>query len=177
MKLVISLILLAISAFTVSDAVYALDLERAKLPLFYECRAALAGGMWKDKKTGEFRAGELSVNTEVFELKIQRFKAMNDPEARGACEADKRRNPVGFGSEDKEYCITKKIGTAFFTDHCHLTASSQLKKTNHGLLCSRDFFLDTDRGYALSSVILSALYDNYPGGASYTKYDCKRLDR
>jgi hypothetical protein len=169
--------LLVTFALAFSGATQALDLERVNFPLFYECRPVLAGGMWKDNRTGEFRAGELSVPREVFEVKIQRYKETKDPEDFGACELDKKNNPVGFGLADKEYCLTQKFNTLSVTSHCHLTASSRLKKTNHGLLCSRNFYLDTDRGYAISSLILAALYDDYPGGASYTKYDCRRLDR
>ena len=160
----------------------AIDLKAAKAPIQYECQTTLSGGLWQDKKTGEWVSGKVIPRPEKYRMVLERFDDTKD-KRKADCTSEERRTG-GNKQKGEEFCMTfvYTSGSQRIEDtrYCMVTGMSSVKGEFSALNCplGRVFF-DSDRLYGIKTdspefVELGMMRGQSVGSS---KFNCLRLDR
>jgi hypothetical protein len=168
-------------AVTAPLSAFALNLKEAKTPMHYECQTTLAGGVWKDEKTGEWMSGKVIPYPEKYRMVLERFDDTNGQRKKNCLQEERRTG--GNKSRNSDFCLTEIrygeiSGVVEDTRYCMITPSSSITGENNNLICpwGRTFF-DSDRLYGVKTD--SPEFVELSPGLTVTanKFSCLRLDR
>jgi hypothetical protein len=170
-----SVLLLALASATIPRSLHALDLKTAKGPIQYECQTTLSGGLWQDRKTGEWMSGKVIPNPEKYRMILERFDDIGGQRKKDCQQEEKRTG--GLKYKDTDFCLTFTVSREE-TRYCMITASSSASGEYNNLICPLGrIFFDSDRlfGVRTDSPEFVELSPGLTTTAS--KFSCSRLDR
>jgi hypothetical protein len=161
--------------FSISFSVAAIDLKVVNAPIHYECKTTLSGGLWQDKKTGEWMSGKVIPHPEKYRMILERF---DDTEGRRKkdCQQEERRTG-GLKYKDTDFCLTFKASREE-TRYCIITGSSSVAGDYNNLICPLGrIFFDSDRLYGVRTDSPEFVELSPELTTAASKFSCLRLDR
>lgn len=168
-------LLLALASATIPRSLHALDLKAAKGPIQYECHTTLSGGLWQDKKTGEWMSGKVIPHPGKYRMILERFDDTLGQRKKDCLQEERRTG--GLKYKDTDFCLTFKASREE-TRYCMITASSSLVGEYSNLICPLGrIFFDSDRLYGVRTDSPEFVELSPELTTVASKFSCLRLDR
>lgn len=182
--------ILAMTTVASSSPTHALDLNKAKFPLYYECHSEKSAGLMRDKETGELKATVFLTNrADKWQMKIEKIENEKDLSKFPAnCTFERRAyaatgnwRPIDFAAASPQFCaVNTYIDGSRSIEAATYCRISSLKKGNGEFVCgiTDSFYFDSDRLEGIrAETDLTALSIGFNTTASINKIRCTRLDR